>query len=135
MPLQVSPVPVGVHVSQFPSPSVSDQPGMHSYPQSPSSHRGTAFSPAVQTRPQLPQFSTSVFVSTHPEGQDVSPVGHSIVHLPPEQTSWGWHWWPHSPQFSRSVARTTQEPSHRVSPSLQTTSLMPSTMKSNGKSA
>jgi hypothetical protein len=99
-PLQISSVPEEVHVSQFPSPSSSDQPARHSTEHVPSVQTAVEWRPASQAFPQAPQCSTSVSVSTHAPSQAVLSAGHSMMQEPLMQVSKGWQALSQRPQWS-----------------------------------
>lgn len=119
IPLQVSPLPEGVQVSQSPSPFSSDQPGLHSLMHVPASQSTSAFSPAVHTFPHSPQLFASLVASTHALPQGIFPDGHSRTHAEALHTSKGWHSLSHLPQWLWFVAVSTQAPPHGVCPAGQ----------------
>ena len=87
-PLQDSESDEGTQLdSHEPSPSRSAHPSWHRTVQRPLSHRGSAFSPAVQTLPQEPQLLTSLVISTQLPPQAIFPAGHSMEQTPVAHTS------------------------------------------------
>ena len=116
-PLQISTslVPLQL-VSQFLSPSLSDQPSLHRMVQTRLLHTGWALDPAEQTTPQLPQLAGSMLMSTQDPRQLILPPGHSMRHSPSLQTSIASHPLPQSPQCSWFEAGSMQAPSHRICP-------------------
>jgi len=70
--------------------------------------------PVAHTSPHIPQLLESVDVLTHPEGQSVSPAGHT--HMLIEHDAPIGHTPPHIPQLFGSVDVLTQVEPQRVPP-------------------
>jgi hypothetical protein len=72
--------------------------------------------PATQVVPHMPQFVSSVFVSTHAPLQLVCPAAHCNAHCPFVHTSLGAQAIPHMPQFMGSLLVVVHAPLQLVSP-------------------
>lgn len=104
--------------TQAPEQLVS--PELHVWEQEPRLH--TRFD--GQSVLHVPQWSWSVFRSTHSLLQAVCPVGHT--HLPCRQLISAEQAWPQAAQFASSEVRFTQAPEQEVDPAAQPPSTVPS---------
>jgi hypothetical protein len=68
--------------------------------------------PLEQAEPQLPQFTTSFWTSTHAPPQCVVPPAHWSEQVPREQTRPPLHRFAHAPQLSGSESTWTHSPAH-----------------------
>lgn len=97
------------------------KPRLHSFPQLPAAHTGwLRGGVSGHALPHAPQFTRSVFASTHTSPQRVSPGEQSKLHALSRQVGTAFigalHAMPQPPQFAASVAGSMQLRAHSIVP-------------------